>query len=336
MSLKAQDSVLDYFISTEKSEKHLDDYLTNIINSFLTEPSLVYAHDIQIDFSSEPLNLYKYLNDLKQNLIQKSTRTGAAEMIGHMTTSLPYFQRSLSKLMTALNQNMVKVETSSTLTFLEKRTLSMLHFYFYKNSTVFYQSYLSDPNSCLGNVCSGGTVANITAIWVARNKCLGPKNEFRGVMKEGIIPAMLYYKYKRAVVIASNLAHYSFKKCVDILGLGEDGLCLISTDAEYRMSLVELRERILYFKNNDVLIIAIVAIAGATETGSIDNIDEICRIGQEHGIHVHVDAAWGGPMIFSNDHAYKLKGIELADSITVDGHKQLYTVFFLLICSLWE
>jgi glutamate decarboxylase len=80
----------------------------------------------------------------------------------------------------------------------------------------------------------------------------------------------------------------------------------------------ELREQ-------KVLVIAIIAIAGTTETGSIDPIYEISRIGREFGIHVHVDAAWGGPLIFSTEHRHKLDGIDMVDSITVDGHKQLYT-----------
>jgi glutamate/tyrosine decarboxylase-like PLP-dependent enzyme len=74
------------------------------------------------------------------------------------------------------------------------------------------------------------------------------------------------------------------------------------------------------------LIIAIIGIAGATETGSIDNLSQISSIARQHNIHFHVDAAWGGPLIFSREHCSKLSGIEQADSITIDGHKQLYTV----------
>jgi glutamate decarboxylase len=84
------------------------------------------------------------------------------------------------------------------------------------------------------------------------------------------------------------------------------------------MKLEECRE-------SNILVLAIVAIAGTTETGSIDPIYEITRIGREFGVHVHVDAAWGGPLIFSKEHRHKLSGIDIADSITVDGHKQLYT-----------
>lgn len=73
-------------------------------------------------------------------------------------------------------------------------------------------------------------------------------------------------------------------------------------------------------------------IAGTTETyisnnhsGSIDPLNSIAEICRRYSIHFHVDAAWGGPLIFSPDYKHKLSGISLADSITVDGHKQLYT-----------
>jgi glutamate/tyrosine decarboxylase-like PLP-dependent enzyme len=85
---------------------------------------------------------------------------------------------------------------------------------------------------------------------------------------------------------------------------------------------------------NRVLVLALVAIAGTTETGSIDSIDEVVALGKEFGIHVHVDAAWGGPLIFARDHRRKLKGIEWADSTTIDGHKQLYTPMGLGVCLL--
>jgi glutamate decarboxylase len=133
--------------------------------------------------------------------VEKSTKTAAPEMIGHMTSSLPYFHRSLSKLLTSLNQNVVKVETSSTFTLLERATIAMLHSLFYKKSDSFYamQEELSDQ--CLGVACSGGTIANLSAMWVARNSCLKPSDGFNGVAKEGILNALNFYGYSGAVII---------------------------------------------------------------------------------------------------------------------------------------
>jgi len=71
-------------------------------------------------------------------------------------------------------------------------------------------------------------------------------------------------------------------------------------------------------------VVAVVGIAGATETGSIDDLEAISKLCQKYKVHFHVDAAWGGPVIFSKKHNHMMKGIEQADTITLDGHKQLY------------
>jgi glutamate decarboxylase len=77
-----------------------------------------------------------------------------------------------------------------------------------------------------------------------------------------------------------------------------------------------------------------VGVAGGTETGSIDDLAAIADLAQEFGVHFHVDAAWGGPVIFSEQHRHKIAGIERADTVTLDGHKQLYTPMGCGICFL--
>ena len=87
----------------------------------------------------------------------------------------------------------------------------------------------------MGVACSGGTVANITAIWAARNNSLPPRNAFRGVALDGLAAGLLEYGWTSACVIGSRLLHYSFKKAVDLLGMGEAGLVLVDTDDAYRI-----------------------------------------------------------------------------------------------------
>ena len=71
-------------------------------------------------------------------------------------------------------------------------------------------------------------------------------------------------------------------------------------------------------------IAAIIGIAGATETGTIDPLQQLADICEQEQIHFHVDAAWGGPILLSDTYAHLLSGIERADSVTIDGHKQFY------------
>ncbi|NMT57010.1 aminotransferase class V-fold PLP-dependent enzyme, partial [Vibrio parahaemolyticus] len=63
---------------------------------------------------------------------------------------------------------------------------------------------------------------------------------------------------------------------------------------------------------------------GTTETGNVDPLPEIAEVCQAHGCHFHVDAAWGGATLMSNHHRHLRKGGEMADSVTIDAHKQLY------------
>ncbi len=70
--------------------------------------------------------------------------------------------------------------------------------------------------------------------------------------------------------------------------------------------------------------IAVVGVAGTTETGSVDPLAQIAEVCAEHNCHFHVDAAWGGATLMSNHHRHLLDGVELADSVTIDAHKQLY------------
>ena len=77
-------------------------------------------------------------------------------------------------------------------------------------------------------------------------------------------------------------------------------------------------------KRSRILIMALVGIAGATETGSIDPLNELADICAEHNIYYHVDGAWGAPTLMSEKYGHLVAGIDRADSVTIDGHKQFY------------
>ncbi|KAJ3136958.1 hypothetical protein HK100_001237 [Physocladia obscura] len=360
-SQRNKDSVLHYFVATHDSEQTLDLYLSRIITSFLSSPLPVFAgssespHSIQSRFSKhqvphsseEGTTLEEYLNNVKINVIDKATRVASPKQIGHMTSALPYFHRPLAKLLTAMNQNVVKLETASTTTYLERETIAMMHNEFYGSvcTKSFYTHYMHSFDTALGVFTSGGTIANLTAMWVARNRALGPHSEpkmassdflfefkgrrstaaFAGVDKEGLFKALNVYGYKGAVILGSRMLHYSFKKAVDLLGFGDFGLGLVDVDEKFRIRPDALEKEVLKYQGMGYLIVSIIGIAGTTETGSIDNLDALANIARKYKIHFHVDAAWGGPLIFSREHRDKLMGIEKADTITVDGHKQLYT-----------
>src|SRR5262249_58530835 len=120
-----------------------------------------------------------------------------------------------------------------------------------------------NSDSTLGVVTSGGTVANITALWAARNASLGPRGDFGGVEREGLPAALRHYGHDDAVVIGPESMHYSFTKAAGLLGLGERGLVRVPTDYRGRMDLAALRRAVAECRTRGACVLAVVGVAGA-------------------------------------------------------------------------
>lgn len=285
--------------------------------------------DIEKDFfrsaiPEEPTFVSEYTEFVKEKLVSQSVHTAAPGFVGHMTSALPYFMLPLSRIMTALNQNLVKVETSKAFTPLERQVLAMLHRLIYRFDDQFYAQWIHDSGHALGAFCSGGTIANTTALWAARNKLFQSDGDFRGIAGEGLYRAYQHLGCDGLAVLVSRRAHYSFKKATDLLGLGSDHLILVDTDDDNRIDLADLKEQYQKLLKSNIRPLALVGIAGTTETGHVDPLNDLADFAAEIGCHLHVDAAWGGPTLFSDTHRHLLSGIERADSVTIDAHKQLY------------
>jgi len=295
----------------------------HVNTSDVSEASLA-ARFSKTTMPQEPTSPADYMTNMLSSVVDDSIHCGNPHMIGHMTAALPNFTRPLARMVTAMNQNSVKTETAKTATFLEREALAMLHRQLYHNTDEFYEAEVQNPTRTLGLFTSGGTLANVSALWIARNKRLGASEGFAGVSKTGFFKAMQVKGYTDAVVMGSALMHYSMNKAVDVLGMGEQALVKIPVDEAFSVDMEAMEAAIVKLQAENVLIVALVGIAGATETGSVDPLAAMAALAAKYDIHFHVDAAWGGPLIFSETHSHKLNGIELADTITLDGHKQLY------------
>ncbi|WP_447061473.1 pyridoxal-dependent aspartate 1-decarboxylase PanP [Vibrio alginolyticus] len=329
------ESLLKIFTVPEGPDSTLtkiDESLSRNLNQFLREHIVAEEkplREIEKDFSSaqipeQPEFVSDHTEHLLDTLVSHSVHTSSPSFIGHMTSALPYFLMPLSKIMIALNQNLVKIETSKAFTPLERQVLGMLHRLIYGQNDTFYNQWMHSANHSLGAFCSGGTIANITALWVARNKALRANGSFKGVEKEGLFKAMKHYGYDGLAVLVSERGHYSLKKAADVLGLGQEGLVAVKTDANNRIIINDLKAKIVELEKQNIKPIAVIGVAGTTETGNVDPLPEIAEVCQAHSCHFHVDAAWGGATLMSNHHRHLLKGVEMADSVTIDAHKQLY------------
>lgn len=284
----------------------------------------IEAHFSSSTIPEEPTYVSEYTEFVTTHLVAESVHTASPGFVGHMTSALPYFMLPLARLMTALNQNLVKVETSKSFTPMERQVLAMLHHLVYRRADDFYPAWIHNSRHALGAFCSGGTVANITALWVARNRLFAPDGEFGGIAKEGLGRALRQRGVDGLAVLVSERGHYSLGKAADILGLGRDNLVRVPTDAHNRIDMTLLREECRRLQERKILPMALVGIAGTTETGNVDPLEEMADFAQELGCHFHVDAAWGGPTLFSDRYRSLLRGIGRADSVTIDAHKQLY------------
>ncbi len=266
------------------------------------------------------------ITDLIENIAPHAVNVASPYFIGHMTSALPFFMVHLKTIVAALNQNVVKLETSKVVSVIEKQVLAKIHRLIFKKNDVFYQEHVQNPQTTLGCFLEDGTLANISALWVARNCLLEARDGFDGVEKDGILAAYNAHGIERLVVLVSRLAHYSLKKAGGILGIGNHNVVPVQVDNNNRIDINSLREMIagIQSEKEKTKIMAIIGIAGTTETGSVDPLDQLAEICAENGIHFHVDAAWGGPTLMSEKYCGLLSGIEKADSVTIDGHKQFY------------
>ncbi len=266
------------------------------------------------------------INGLIEEVAPHAVNVASPYFVGHMTSAIPFYMVHLATIVAALNQNPVKLETSKVVSVLERQVLAKIHRVVYGFDGGFYHRHIQKPESTLGGFVEDGTLANMTALWVARNTLLGAKPGFDGVEKEGMAAALAAHGILRCVVLVSRLGHYSLRKSAGVLGIGNRNVIPVPVDAGQRLDINALEETLRTLKRDEpgTRILAVVGVAGTTETGTVDPLEAMAGICEREKIHFHVDAAWGGPTLLSGTYRHLLKGIERADSATIDGHKQFY------------
>jgi L-2,4-diaminobutyrate decarboxylase len=162
-----------------------------------------------------------------------------------------------------------------------------------------------------GAITSGGSLGNLTGLLAARAR-VAPESWTDGIGE-------------RYAVLAPATAHYSVKRALAILGLGERSMVEVETDAVGRVVPERLPAALARARAEGRRPLAVVANACATATGLHDELRPIAAFCRAHDIWLHVDAAHGAPALLSERHRRLLDGIELADSVVWDGHKMMRT-----------
>ena len=198
----------------------------------------------------------------------------------------------------ALNQSVAVFEMSPVGTVLEHQVISWLC------------ALVGFPSESGGTLTSGGTEATFTGLLAARAAAL-PDAWTNGV---GADPPVL---------LCGEHAHYAVTRAGAQLGIGMRNVLAVRS-RDYKLDPEALADRIAEFARDGRRVMAVVATAGSTATGSFDDLDAIASVCDEHGIWLHVDAAHGGSALLSNTHRERLRGIERVRSLAWDPHKMMF------------
>lgn len=163
-----------------------------------------------------------------------------------------------------------------------------------------------------GIITSGGTLANLTALICARN-VIAPED----IWNEG--------QHERYAFMVSEEAHYCIDRAVRVMGWGDTGIIKIPVDSNYKMRTELLKDFHQKAEHEGIKVLGVVGSAPTTSTGIYDDLISIGTYCMENKLWFHIDAAHGGPAVFSEKYKHLMAGCKLADSITVDAHKMMMT-----------
>lgn len=163
------------------------------------------------------------------------------------------------------------------------------------------------PPDALGNLTSGGSIANLSAIATAR--------DFKGIKARDIDSCVVYM---------TKQLHHCIQKSLRIAGMAECIVRYIPMDSNFKMQAAILDQQIKVDLAENLIPFMVFASAGTTDTGAIDPLQTIGEIANKHNVWYHIDAAYGGFFMLSEELKDAFKGTALSDSIAIDPHKGLF------------
>lgn len=173
------------------------------------------------------------------------------------------------------------------------------------------------PEGSSGTLVNGGSMANIIGLMAARNAMAGVDLRQQGV--DAMPQPLRFY--------ASDQVHNCHQKAMNLLGLGKRSLCKVRSDDDFRMDLRALKDQIRADRDYGERPACVIATAGTTNTGSIDDLPAIADLCAEEGLWLHVDGCIGALIAIAPTRRQLVAGIERADSLALDLHKGLQAPF---------
>jgi aromatic-L-amino-acid/L-tryptophan decarboxylase len=240
-------------------------------------------------------------------VFRQSRQNGHPRMYGYVASPATPVGAFASLAAAALNSNVTSWRSAPGPTEVERTTVRWL-----AELIGFGGEGLNE--GCGGLLTSGGSMANLNALFVAH------RTRAHEVSRKG-----LWGEQAPSTLYASDQIHLSIPKAADILGLGREQVRVVPSDESHRVDVRLLRERIESDVRAGLRPFCVVASAGTVSTGAVDALDEVARVAREHSLWFHVDGAYGALAASAESKRALFKGLEEADSVSLDPHKWLYT-----------
>ncbi|HKD84323.1 MAG TPA: pyridoxal-dependent decarboxylase [Terriglobales bacterium] len=276
------------YLNDIESKRVFPDVEPRTINQLFAQP-----------LPQDPSSPDSVLEELQAKLLPYCTHVGHPGYMGLITPSPSPVGIIADLLCSGLNQNVGAYSIGPSAVAMERRVVRWL------------TDLCGYDENAGGNLTSGGMMANFIGLKVGRDAVTKDRSQHEGVRD-------------RWAVYVSEERHVSIDKAVDCIGLGREALRALPTDDCFQLRLDALEQAIAEDKKHGVRPMCVVGVFGTTNTGAIDDLRQLRRIADREGMWLHADAAYGGGMLLSHEWPGHNRGLELADSITIDPHKWFY------------
>ena len=298
---------------SEDEMQELSSRVTQLVTEYFSQVSTLpvfpqtsageTVREISAALREEGEPLAKLLDDCR-TILQKSRHNGHPRFFGYVASPANPPAVFADLIASALNANVTSWRSGPAATEIEHQVIAWLA------SLI---GYGDGDHPAFGLLTSGGSMANMTALMMAHRSRSGPDVSSTGLWNAS--PMTIY---------ASDQIHMSIPKAADILGLGRTQVRLIPCDDRFRMNVELLRETIAGDVKTGFKPFCVVASAGTVNTGAVDQLDDIASVANEFNLWFHIDGAYGALAALDETKRALFRGIERADSISLDPHKWLY------------
>ncbi|XP_078670045.1 aromatic-L-amino-acid decarboxylase-like isoform X2 [Branchiostoma floridae x Branchiostoma belcheri] len=253
--------------------------------------------EISDEFSETPFDFDSVIQDFKDRLVSAGVNNGHPTFFGFINAGASTYPSACGTFVPAILATYSGAHLgNASAVQMENRLIQWV------------ADLFGYPAGHAGNISSGGSLATLTALAVARDSRRVKAADFH-----------------RCVIYCSEFTHYAVQKGLGAVGMREAVLRKTPVDKSFKMTAATLEKQIKEDKEAGLLPFLVVATVGTTLTGSVDPVDDIADVCERHQLWLHVDAAYGGFFALCDDMKQLFVGVERSDSIVVNPHKGLFT-----------